>query len=788
MQDILSLNNLEQSDSLVYLLPNVGEASFEYSDGAETERYLYDVLSKASDLSCRSPELQSAIKDWPSEYHLTSDRSNLLRPFDLSGVSRVLELGSGCGAISRYLGEQGFIVDSVEGSRIRAALGKLRCRDLDNVRVINANYNDLKFPQGHYDLVLFVGVIEYARKFHPDADSDIDAARRILQQAGEQIHDKGAVLVAIENRLGLKYMMGVHEDHYAKRYIGINDYVDSAGIATYSRPQWDGLVREAGFAHKAVSYPFPDYKVPSVVLSESYTQKNIYASNHLEGLQSRDYFAPIKRPPAEMVYWQAASHGGFIGDLANSFCLLMGHDAQAIAKIQSFDFCHGPGSGRKNIFAVTTSKANDSELVQKDLEHGSWESSSQGITQRLTPQALIEGNLLSAQWLRTILVYVRREELDQALTDYYRFLGEEEAANSLAIDLLPINIVVRPDGGWQVFDQEWIVEWEISKEYVLFRALLTFIVSNWLYIRDFLAWLELQTVRDFIEYGFHANQIHLSEHIDEFVEMENRFQKEIARDPESQDVDTLLSTVFDFTSEDDIVYAAVRWRYDDEEFVEAQRSSLEVSVSPEIKEVSFDLGANGPLAGLRFDPFDLRRAADVGFYRVASLSLVEISDQGERVLWALDSEQDIAKACHPESTAPQELDGSIRWLALTDFPKMQFELATPIETNAEMNYQLRISFAIVRTKEYAMAYKHYLVESRSHEKTIERMNLNFTSIKSVLGYLQDKASDLENRANLLEGNLRNVKRENESIKQGKPFLIGSKIINVVERLRGLIGR
>jgi len=788
MQDILSLNNLEQSDSLVYALPNANDFVFDYSDGAETERYLYDVLSKASDLSSRSPELQSAIKDWPSEYHLTSDRSNLLRPFDLSGVTRVLELGSGCGAISRYLGEQGFTVDAVEGSRIRAALGKLRCRDLDNVRVINANYNDLTFPQAHYDLVLFVGAIEYARKFHPDANSDIDAARRILKHAGEQIHGKGAVIVAIENRLGLKYMLGAHEDHYAKRYIGINDYIDSAGIATYSRTQWDGLARDAGFAHKAVSFPFPDYKIPSVVLSEKYTRENIYASNHLEGMLSRDYYAPVKRSPTEMICWQAASQGGFIGDLANSFCFLLGHDAETIAKIQSFDFCHGPGAGRKNIFAVTTSKTSDSALVQKDLEHGSWESTSQGVTQRLSPQALIEGNLLSGQWLRTILIYVRREEFDQALTDYYSFLGEEEKANSLAIDLLPINIIVRPDGGWQVFDQEWVVEWEISREFVLFRALLTFIINNWMYLRDFLAWLELQTVRDFIEYGFHANLIHLSEHIDQFVEMENRFQKEIARDPESKDVNVLLDTVFDFASEEDTVYTTVHWRYANEEFVETQQSVLAVKVSPELQELSFDLDAKGSLVELRFDPFDLRREADIGFYRVASLSLVELKEKEERVLWSLDSEQDVAEACHQDSTVAQEMDDTISWLALTDFPKMRFEFAEQIEAIAELNYQLRIRFAIVRTKEYAMAYKHYLVESRSHEKTIERMNLNFTSIKSVLGYLQWKASDLENRANLLEGNLRNVKRENESIKQGKPFLIGTKIISVVDRLRGLVGR
>ncbi len=788
MQDILTLNHLEQSNTLVYRPSGASITSFAYSDGAETEQYLYKVLSEAKDLGCRSPELQGRIKDWPSEYHLSSDRSNLLRPFDLGGVKRVLELGSGCGAISRYLGEQGFTVDAVEGSAIRAELGKLRCRDLDNVRVINANYNDLVFPEEHYDLVLFVGVIEYAKKFHPEAETDREAALRILQNARKHIHNTGAVLVAIENRLGLKYMLGAHEDHYARRYIGINGYTDSAGIATYSRPQWDELVSDAGFPHLAVSYPFPDYKIPSVVLSENYASNNVYASNHLEGMLSRDYYAPVKRSPTESICWQAASQGGFIGDLANSFCLLMGKDDSTIAKMQSFDFCHGPGAGRKNLFAVTTSKSSDSMLVQKDLEQPTLVSASEGVTQRLAPQTLIEGNLLSGQWLRILLIYVRREEFDTALTSYFEFLAQEEQTHSLSIDLLPINIIVRPDGEWQVFDQEWDVDWVVSKEFILFRALLTFIVSNWVYLRDFLAWLELQTVRDFIEYGFHANQIHLSEQLEEFIELENRFQKTIARDPESKDVETLLNTVFDFTSEEDTVYSSVHWQYENHGFNNEQQSSVETIVSPELSEIEFPLDLKEPVSGFRFDPFDLRRTEDIGFYRVASLQLIETNENEENLLWSIEGEDQVVEKCIGNSTIAESMNGELCWMATTDFPKMVFELDAPIKVNPAAKYKILVSFAVTRTREYAMAYRHYLVESRKHQKTIDRMNLNFTSMKAVSSYLQAKLDAEEKRANLLEGDLRNTQREIEAIKQSKPFLLGTKIIGVVDRLRRLVRR
>ena len=89
--------------------------------------------------------LKAHIRDWPSEYHLTTKRANLLRSLDLSRLDYVLELGCGCGAISRYLAEQGMNVDAIEGSTRRASIAHSRCRDLDNINIVNSNFNHLTF-------------------------------------------------------------------------------------------------------------------------------------------------------------------------------------------------------------------------------------------------------------------------------------------------------------------------------------------------------------------------------------------------------------------------------------------------------------------------------------------------------------------------------------------------------------------------------------------------------------------------------------------------------------------
>jgi len=678
-------------------------------------------------------------------------------------------------------------VDAVEGSAIRAGLGKLRCRDLDNVRIINANYNEIDFPADHYDLVLFVGVIEYARKFHPEASSDREAACAILTEARSLLKPGGMVLVAIENRLGLKYMLGAHEDHYGRRYVGINGYRDSAGIATYSQPEWRALAAEAGFDQHRFSYPFPDYKIPGVVLSESYLTNNCFASNHLEGILSRDYYSPVKRSPIESVCWQAASHGGFLGDVANSFCVLLGANPDRLDEVQSFDFCHGPGRSRKNQFAVTTTKPAGQNVVYKTpLDPAS--SDSADIRQQLDAQPYTQGALLSGQWLRTILIYVRRDEFEQTLRDYYSYLAEAETNNALNIDLLPINILVKEDGDWQAFDQEWLVSWALSKEYLLFRALLTFIVTNWVYLKDFLGWLELQTVRDFIEYGFHTNLIHLSENLDQFVEMENRFQKGIAQDQEAQDVNQLLATVFDFSEGSEKVYSAVYWRGDNQGFDEQRRTTIELNSSPESQVVRFAIKPEQALAGLRLDPFDIRKTSDVGFFQVSRIALSERKGDVEQALWQIDSPEQIAEYCNANSAEYVSDDNAGSWMATTDFPKLEADFPQIIKTDPEADYVIEVELCIVRTMEYALAYNRYLVSIGQTAKIEDRAKRNFTAMQTIHQTMQDKLLWAGRRMDRLEQDIVNQQSEIDSIKASRAFRIGSRIVNSLARVTRLIGR
>ena len=92
MPDIIERNQLTLTGNGLWVLPESSRKPFDYSDGESVENYLREVLERSEDLSSRSPSLQTAIRDWPTEYHLSSDRATLLRPYNLGGVETVLEL------------------------------------------------------------------------------------------------------------------------------------------------------------------------------------------------------------------------------------------------------------------------------------------------------------------------------------------------------------------------------------------------------------------------------------------------------------------------------------------------------------------------------------------------------------------------------------------------------------------------------------------------------------------------------------------------------------------------
>ncbi len=236
-------------------------AGVTYADGAEAE--LHALVRTAEDRRAVSDELAGRIRDWPTRYHLSRQRANLLAPLRIEPGRRVLDVGAGAGVLARAGAERGASVVAVEGNPARAEIAAARCRGAGDVRILAGSVDDLD-PSERFDVVLCVGVLEYAGAPHGGGVG----AEAFLSGLAARVGPGGVMVLAIENQFGLKYLLGHHEDHLDRPMVGVEGYPGAASVRTWSRRRLGGLLTDAGFGAARWLFPFPDYKLPTTILTE----------------------------------------------------------------------------------------------------------------------------------------------------------------------------------------------------------------------------------------------------------------------------------------------------------------------------------------------------------------------------------------------------------------------------------------------------------------------------------------------------------------------------------------
>ena len=299
-----------------------------YADGAEED--VLSALEKVADHSDGSDELYSHAVDWPTTYHFSPRRSNIMRPFEIKKRHRVLEIGAGTGAITRYLGETGAEVTALEGEAIRAQAIATRCADLANVEVVSGSLFDFKDPSG-FDLVVIIGVLEYAGPATSDHRPQLD----FLRYATDLLRPGGTLVLAIENQIGLKYLLGYSEDHLNQPWAGVEGYPGSPSICTVPRTTLGSLLDDSGLTAQRWYYPYPDYKLPRAILSEE--AFDLPASKEVVDQLVGRPIVDLANPPTRFCD-DRACHRVFLDahlgpDVANSFLVAAAHQDAALDDI-----------------------------------------------------------------------------------------------------------------------------------------------------------------------------------------------------------------------------------------------------------------------------------------------------------------------------------------------------------------------------------------------------------------------------------------------------------------------
>jgi SAM-dependent methyltransferase len=462
------------------------EPTLEYRDGGEQR--VRELILASDDLSSTSAGMARQAQSWAETYHLDPARANVLRALELPADARVLEVGAGCGAITRYLGESCALVDALEPMPERAAAARARTRDLPGVAVFVGTVEDVPADPA-YDLVVVVGVLEYVGS----GSADSQPYRDFLSRIAGLLRPDGTLALAIENKLGVKYLCGAPEDHSGRPYDSVEGYPFGSRARSFSRSERSGLLADAGLASRSL-IAFPDYKLTRAVFDPGVLAPPADSLLYrVPNFPSSDYLA-VRAPggPAESRAWRSLVTAGLAGETGNSFLVLASRaDPAALWPAHRAGVFFG--GNRQPAYAMRT------EIVHRDgsvrLERSFLvadvdRSNRLGLDVHATSSTFQPGTdlldeLTDTADLRTV-----------ALLTGWRELAERSATgDTVPFDLIPRNLVLRPDGGLAVIDQEWTAD-GIDAEFVLRRGAMLTAMHLWMAGRLTGHWAGCATVAD----------------------------------------------------------------------------------------------------------------------------------------------------------------------------------------------------------------------------------------------------------------------------------------------------
>ncbi len=432
-----------------------------YCDGAVEDTILELVKQYPSE---EYPRLIREQASWPVLYHLSDLRENIVDWLPLPENAKVLEVGAGCGAISGVLSKKAGRLDCVELSKKRSMINAYRHKDLDNITIHVGNFEDIE-PEldRDYDAVFLIGVYEYAASYI-HAEDPYDTFLRIIDR-----HRKpgGRIIIAIENRLGLKYYAGAREDHLGSYFTGLEDYPAGGVVRTFSRPALEKKLQAAGVGEYQFYYPYPDYKFMTTLYSdERLPREGELSANLLNFDRDRMYFFDEKKTYDSLI------RDGLYPQFSNSFLVVIGPKSPVIYSKYSND--------RAPRYAIRTDMVKDSAGLHVEKhpmqpqagEHIKGILGAEialrerfaGSNLKICPVKPLENGgvafpFLTGETLESRLDHALQrqdmEEVGALLKQYRECMDYHTEAGVMDADSIFSNIFIGEDGSWQLIDYEW---------------------------------------------------------------------------------------------------------------------------------------------------------------------------------------------------------------------------------------------------------------------------------------------------------------------------------------------
>jgi 2-polyprenyl-3-methyl-5-hydroxy-6-metoxy-1,4-benzoquinol methylase len=212
---------------------------------------------------------------WLHQIVTSPKRDLFFRQYPPVAGAKVIDIGAGWGQTSIPLA-QAREVTALEPTAerlafIRATAGQLKVAS--RMHFVQADFFDVEF-ESHFDLACCIGVLEWVPTFR---EGDPRALQiEFLKRIHSLLNPGGQLVLGIENRMGLKYLLGAADDHIGAPGIATFDMNLAARkwrklsgkdlrSFTHTQSELEELLKAAGFHSTAFYAAVPDYKLPEII-------------------------------------------------------------------------------------------------------------------------------------------------------------------------------------------------------------------------------------------------------------------------------------------------------------------------------------------------------------------------------------------------------------------------------------------------------------------------------------------------------------------------------------------
>lgn len=435
---------------------------------------------------------------------LFSERRNAVSWFELGRDCRVLEIGSGYGALTGALADRAGTVVSFEDSEIRGAINRFRQRRHKNVAVYSGDFKDIieLADVRKFDVITLMG-----------EGADVS---RLAEYAGLLKQD-GRVILALPNRYGLKYWAGCScaDKNGGLCYFPFASTSSALPSFGATRAEILRAANAAGFAHAKLYYPYPDHQFVRAIYSDDFLPDRGTLT-----LNSFSWSGERMRLFEESSAYDRLLADGAYPFFANAFFVVLereGMDSSGARMIHTrfsssrarrfqvqTEICLGVDGRRivrkfpmfpEGIAHIETACKNGAFLRERfmkagvNVASGAWKDgfaeipylSGMSLGDRLAELAL------SGDWAGfngAFLAYCEKVRgmatgPFQPTNRFREIFGVAavptglSACDQVDIDFIPQNILI-VDHSWQVADMEWTFDFPVPVEFILYRAVFYF--------------------------------------------------------------------------------------------------------------------------------------------------------------------------------------------------------------------------------------------------------------------------------------------------------------------------